>query len=167
VKTHYPLQIMDSSRNAQGGKKFYIALDQSKESIFKGADIVSGKCCLLSPVDEDMGSVAISFHGTIKVRFVDADPHRVNGVHTLNHYEGNNHNSEDVLFAETKLLYQGPYTLRKNVLYEWSFQFQFPSESLPQSGKFGKEHFHSATIAYELEACREEHLKTLPRLRNA
>ena len=167
---------MDSSRNAQGGKKFYIALDQPSESIFKGGDIVSGKCCLLSPADEDVGSVTISFHGTIKVRFVDTDPHRVNGVQTQN-YQGNNHNSEDVLFTETRLLYQGPYTLRKNILYEWPFQFQFPSAPLPQSGKFGKEHFHSATIAYELEACRgrtsqdvaslEKRINPTNKLRNA
>jgi hypothetical protein len=62
---------------------------------------------LLTPRVSVVGSVTISFHGVVKVRFVDTDPHRVHGVHTLNHYENNDYDSEDVLFAETKLLYQG------------------------------------------------------------
>jgi hypothetical protein len=146
---------MDSSMKASNGKDFYIVLDQLPDYVFKDGDIVSGKCCLLSSVDEDVGCVAISFHGTVKVRFVlTSNTNQAHAGYSQNH-QPNNYDSEDVLFSDVKMLYQGPYTLRKNVLYEWPFQFQFPSgTSLPPSGTFRKDHWNSATVTYELEACR-------------
>lgn len=143
---------MDSSRK---GTNFYIALNQPLDYLYKDGDIVSGICGLLSSLDEDVGSVVISFHGTIKVRIVVTD-HTIQAQagYQDNHYQPN-YDSIDVLFSKTKTLYQGPYTLRKNVLYEWPFQFHFPSgKSLPPSGTFRKDHFNSATVAYEIEACR-------------
>jgi hypothetical protein len=55
----------------KSGKNFYIDLDQPTDHVFKDGDIVSGKCCLLSSVDEDVGSITISFHGTVRVRFCE------------------------------------------------------------------------------------------------
>ena len=145
---------MDSLNGAKSGKSFYIDLDQPTDYVFKSGDIVSGKCCLLSSVDEDVGSITISFHGTVKVRFV-SNTERQTAAYSQNHPQPDNYDSLDVLFSDTKLLYQGPYTLRKNTLYEWPFHFQFPSgTSLPPSGIFRKDHWNSTTVSYELEACR-------------
>jgi hypothetical protein len=76
-------------------------------------------------------------------------------AYSQDHPEPNNYDSLDVLFSDTKLLYEGPYTLRKNALYEWPFCFQFPcGTSLPPSGVLHKDNWNSAVVAYELEACR-------------
>jgi hypothetical protein len=75
---------MDSSMKASNGKDFYIVLDQLPDYVFKDGDIVSGKCCLLSSVDEDVGCVAISFHGTVKVRFVlTSNTNTINQIITI------------------------------------------------------------------------------------
>ena len=142
---------MESSREV--GKNFHIDLSHPPGYVFKDGDIVTGKCCLFSSADEDVGSVIISFHGTVKVRLVHRTDRQPVGY--SQDYIPSNYDSEDVLFSEIKVLFQGPYTLRKNVPYEWPFEFQFPSRiSLPPSGAFHKDHWNSAVVAYELEACR-------------
>ena len=140
----YP--TMDSTRKPKGHKNFYIDLNYPPGGIFTEDDIVSGKCVLLSTRDEDIGSISISFHGTVKTQVVITNNSQSTQVRRANY------NSEDVLFSESKLLYEGTYTLRKNVPYEWPFEFRLPS-SLPASGTFNSGS-GNGQVTYELEACR-------------
>lgn len=139
---------METPHKPKGYKNFYIDLDAPPGLIYTDGDIVSGKCVLLSTRDEDVGSVTISFHSVAKSQ-VQVSKLGSNSTQVPISY----YNSENVLFQETKTLYQGTYTLRKNVLYEWSFQFQLPDLLLP-NGNYGLSSRGCGEIVYELEAAR-------------
>ena len=138
---------MDIERKPKGHENFYIDLNLPSGFVFTDSDIVSGKCVLLSAHDEDVGSILVSFHGIVKT-YVDIHNYSQSTQVHNTHYA-----SEDILFSETKTLYQGNYKLRKNTLYEWPFEFQFPN-LLPPAGTFGRVNNGSSNISYELKACR-------------
>lgn len=139
---------METSRKPKGHKNFYIDLNTPPSSMYTDGDIVSGKCVLFSTHDEDVGSVIISFHGVVKSQAYVSKLGSTTTQVPVSYY-----NSEDVLLQEKKTLYQGTYTLRKNVLYEWFFQFQLPDSLLP-NGLYGPSKHGSGEIVYELEAAR-------------
>jgi hypothetical protein len=122
---------IETAHKPKGHKYFYIEFDNPPDFFYSDGDIVSGKCVLLSTRDEDVGATTISFHGTVKTHVELHNYSQSSQVHKTNY------NSESVLFQEKKVLYQGTYTLRKNVLYEWPFEFQLP-KSLPPSGSLAE-----------------------------
>lgn len=138
---------MDTAHKPKNHKNFYIEFDDPPNSLYTDGDIIAGRCVLLSTRDEDVGVITLSFHGIVKTHVEHHNYSQGSQVQEVNY------NSESVLFQEKKVLYQGTYTLRKNVQYEWPFNFELP-RNLPPSGAFGKGNYGNGQIAYELEAAR-------------
>lgn len=138
---------METLHKSKHHKHFYIEFDSPPNFYYTDGDAVEGRCVLLSARDEDVVAITLSFHGTVKTHITRYTYSKSTIVQPVESY------SESVLFQEKKLLYQGTYTLRKNVLYEWTFRFKVP-RNLPPSGRLGKVGMGSGQITYELEAAR-------------
>ncbi len=159
ISTATPPILMETAHKAKGHKNFYIDLDAPSDYLYTDGDIVSGKCVLLSTKDEDVGTIILTFRGVVKNKvYVDGygayleNPNITNTIPNRTGERTNWLKAEDVLFEEKRTIYEGTYTLRKNVPYEWPFEFQLPNSVVP-SGVYN-EGTGSSKVVYELEAAR-------------
>jgi len=142
---------MAQKRRSSNGNILNIELESPPNYVYTNGEIVSGRVTLRSSSDEDVYSIVLQLSGSGE-SYVGMAGRNNNQVGLPDQWSG------QVFLDMHQQLYEGTYTLRKDVMYEWPFKMRFPdSKALIPSGSHGKNQMMSngdTGITYELKASR-------------